>query len=218
MTTTFSTTTIDMLRHGKCEGGDIFRGTTDVLLTADGLASMKDSCRKAMCKWDIIVSSPLLRCCKFSEQLSHEMSIPYEVDDRLREMSFGDWDGESIDKIRNEFHDQIQIWAKNPTAFTPPNAENIHALNQRIDVFRNDIQARYSGKHLLLVTHGGVFRVLLAQVLGMPLKNISNIDVPYACLSRYAVYVFNKEAGSDTNVDIESNADITTKLLGHNFV
>lgn len=145
------------------------------------------------------------------------MNIPCEIDDRLREMSFGDWDGKRIDKILNEYPDHIRMWSKNPTAFTPPNAENIQVLNQRIDECRLDIQARYSGQHILLVTHGGAFRVLLAQVQGLPLENISNIDVPYACLSRYAVYVFNKDACSDSNIDIEGCTETMTKLLAHNF-
>ncbi len=214
----FSTTSVDILRHGECEGGNIFRGSTDVLLTTAGRASMRNACLKAKCKWDIIVSSPLLRCRQFAEQLSHEMNIPCEIDDRLREMSFGDWDGKRVDKIANEYPDHIRIWSKNPAAFTPPNAENIQVLNKRINEFRLDIQVRYSGKHLLLVTHGGVFRVLMAQVQGIPLENISNIEVPYACLSRYLVQVFNKDACSDTNIGVESCTEIRTKLFAHNFV
>ena len=214
----FSTTTVDILRHGECEGGNIFRGSTDVLLTNDGFASMRNACHKAKCKWDIIISSPLLRCRRFSEHLGQEMDIPWEIDDRLREMSFGDWDGKRIDKIENEYPDHIRTWSKDPTAFTPPNAENIQVLNQRIDECRIDIQDRHSGKHLLLVTHGGVFRVLMAQVQGIPLENISNIEVPYACLSRYLAHVFKKGTCPDTNNGAESCTEKRTKLFAHNFV
>jgi alpha-ribazole phosphatase len=218
MTKTFSKTTIDILRHGECEGGNIFRGSIDVPLSDTGLDSMKNSCAKANCKWDIIISSPLLRCRDFSKQLSHEMNIPFETDDRLREMSFGDWDGKDVDAIFREYEEHVRLWAKNPTAYTPPNAESIRQLNERIDEFRLDIQERYSGKHILLVTHGGVLRVLLAQVQGTPLENINNIEVPYACLSRYAVYDFNKKFRSDAQPDTEKSIEMMTKLVSHNFV
>ena len=230
MTTTYSTTTVDILRHGKCEGGNIFRGSTDVPLTDEGFDSMKNSCARANCNWDMIVSSPLFRCRRFAKHLSLELNIPWEIEDRLKEMSFGDWDGKSIDAIWKEYEDEIKTWSKNPTVYTPPNAEPIQALNDRTNACRLELQKRYIGKHLLLVTHGGVIRVLISQVQGLPLENINNIEIPYACLSRYAVYATHKtegpESSSDSQADSRSGSrsntkttiETTTKLVAHNFV
>jgi alpha-ribazole phosphatase len=44
------------------------------------------------------------------------------------------------------------------------------------------------GEHILLVAHGGTIRVLLAQVLAMPLTRIANLDVPYASASRVRIH------------------------------
>jgi alpha-ribazole phosphatase len=44
------------------------------------------------------------------------------------------------------------------------------------------------GEHVLLVAHGGTIRVLLAQVLAMPLTRIANLDVPYASASRVRIH------------------------------
>ena len=45
----------------------------------------------------------------------------------------------------------------------------------------------HSGKHLLVVCHAGVIRMLLAQVLGMPAQNAYRIQVGSAAISRITV-------------------------------
>ncbi len=199
-----ATTQIDLLRHGECEGGSIFRGATDVGLSSAGLAAMHRVCAAVGEDWDIIISSPLKRCRLFARQLSEQRRIPLELESDLREMNFGEWEGCEIECIRQEDADRFQAWGRNPSVNTPPGGEPLHDVYRRTGTAHSKILRGHRSKKILLVSHGGIIRVLLAKLLDMPMAHLSRIDVPYASISRYAVY--HAEDG-----DVK-------KMLAHNFI
>lgn len=192
---------IDLLRHGVCTGGDIFRGTCDVALSADGFAQMQQAADQCA-GWSLIVTSPLQRCAHFAKTLAHSRSVDCVVDERLREMDFGDWEGQEIAVVWRDDTVRAQAWTRDPSSCTPPNGESLASLTQRVTDCIDDLLRDYRGQHLLLVTHGGVIRAALGQVLGMPLSYLNRLDVPYACLSTLAVY--------------NDGATQISQLLGHN--
>lgn len=182
-----STTRIDLLRHGVCAGGNIFRGRCDVALAPDGLAQMQrvaDQCRE----WSVIVTSPLQRCAQFAMALAQSRAVECLEDERLREMDFGDWEGRDIAAVWRDDQARVQAWTQDPSASDPPNGESLSSVARRITACLDDLLRDYRGQHLLLVTHGGVMRVAVGQVLGMPLSHLNRLDVPYACLSTLMVY------------------------------
>lgn len=193
----FACTRIDLLRHGMCEGGAIFRGHADVALAPEGLAQMRRVAQAAG-PWQGVVTSPLRRCQEFAATLA----VPLQVDERLREMSFGTWDGCAIDAVRRSDPILFNQWSRDPTAVTPPAGEPLAAMAQRVLACYAQVQLSYRGQKILLVTHGGVIRVLLAHFLSMPLAAAVRLDVPYACLTRLGIF--------------HGPGDDICKLLGHN--
>lgn len=200
-------TQIDVLRHGQCEGGHIFRGDTDVALSPEGFSAMRERCcaqiNSGRPPWDVVLSSPLQRCLTFAEHLCNDLSLPLEVHDALREMSFGQWEARKILDVMQEDAQRMRDWGDDPAKHTPPGGEALADVFARVQSVYSELLHTHRGKHILLVTHGGVFRVLLAQVLDMSASRIQRFDVPYACLSRFAV--FHSDRG-----------DIP-KLLAHNM-
>jgi broad specificity phosphatase PhoE len=49
------------------------------------------------------------------------------------------------------------------------------------------LPARYLGRHVLLVTHGGVMRIILCHLQQRLLSELLNLSVPHAALHRIAV-------------------------------
>ena len=180
-------TTIDLLRHGICEGGDILRGSTDVALLPEGLDQM-DEVAHHQPHWNRIVSSPLKRCCEFAERLAEQRNVPLHLDDRWREIDFGDWDGVKIDSIRAKYPKESELYYNQPTEFTPPAGEPILEFQERVVSAFEQLFDHHRGEHLLVVQHGGTTRVLLAHILNAPLSNSIRIAIPYACLTRIRVY------------------------------
>ena len=180
-------TTIDLLRHGECEGGEIFRGSTDVPLLAHGWEQMQASLQPYS-GWDCVVSSSLQRCRLFSEQFASTQSLPLRVDPNLIEIHFGDWEGQKIIDIEREHGASLWRFWNDPEFFSPPNGESMQAFRARVGSAGREMLAAHSGQHILLVTHGAVIRSLLCDWLQMPLSAFATIAVPYAGLSRMRLY------------------------------
>jgi len=200
----YKLTQIDILRHGECEGGDIFRGSTDVSLTSVGMQNMVNTCAELGEQWQQIISSPMQRCRCFAEQLSDQQQRPLTIDDRLAEIRFGRWEGRLRSEIWETEGADIQQWLEDPSAFTPDGGEPLTAVSERVMAAFHAVSEAFCHQKILLVTHGGVIRVLLAGLLNMPLTHVSHFEVPYASLSRLKIY--------------QQNDSRLVKLVAHNFV
>ena len=190
-----SVTEVHLLRHGECEGGHMFRGKTDVPLTAYGQQQMQLAFNYATerlqannASWDVIVASPLQRCHDFAKEKSRDNNIAFVVEPDLREMDFGVWDGCLINDIHQQYPEAFNAWLKNPMEFTPPNAESLAQVDARVQKALDGLLNQFEGQRVLLVTHGGIIRVLLAQILSMSARAFRCMDVPYACLSSFTCY------------------------------
>lgn len=180
-------TTIDLLRHGESEGGDIFRGSTDVLLSDDGWQQML-TVAQGVEGWQKIITSPLRRCQMFAEYIAHEQNLQCVIDDDLQEVSFGDWDGKLLANVREQDSVMFNAFWQDPINNTPPNAESAADFCERIRrVFWSEV-AINKGKHLLMVVHGGVIRAILQEILHSEPMALMRYEVPYACLSRIKIY------------------------------
>jgi alpha-ribazole phosphatase len=179
--------TIDLMRHGECEGGDVYRGSTDLPLSPVGWQQMKDAVAGDN-PWQKIISSPLSRCLEFSRLLVDEAGLELEVLDDLREIHFGDWEGRSMDEVWKEEGGHVRKFFANPEDSAPPNGEPMKVFAQRVVHAWNSMVHQQQYDRLLVVAHGGVVRIILAHVLGMPLANMSRLQVPYASISRVSVY------------------------------
>lgn len=180
-------TTVDLLRHGRCEGGEIFRGTTDVRLTAEGHAEMRRALRDYG-GWQRVVSSPLRRCRAFAEPYARTLALPLAIEADLREIDFGDWEGRTHREVAATDGETLERFWADPEAVTPPNGEPIGVFRTRVAATLQRLVSEYGGSHLLVVTHGAVLRMALCHWLGLPLRSISNVAVPYAGLTRFRVY------------------------------
>lgn len=185
-------TTIDLLRHGECQGGEIYRGSTDVPLTDNGWQQMESSLHTDVAHaerpWHRIVSSPLQRCRLFAEAKAQELDIPWHSHDGFREMDFGDWEGRSIEEVHRNDAEAVANFYKDPASVAPPNGESMQMVRGRLLSAWQQVLDEHCGEHLLLIQHGGTIRILLAELLQMPLALVTRLEVHYASLSRIQVY------------------------------
>lgn len=179
-------TTIDMLRHGACDGGEIYRGSTDVALSQEGWRQMEQATTTN--KWQTIITSPLIRCRSFAEQCSTENNIPFHVISGLREMDFGEWEGRLLQEVWHSDPKMVSQFYDDPSSVTPPGGEPALIAQERIVEAWRTILEQYGGQHLLLICHAGVIRLLLSDLLNMPLRAIARLHIPYASISRIKVY------------------------------
>jgi len=182
-----SVTTIDLLRHGEAAGGEIFRGSTDVALTEKGWQQMQSAIAEQD-HYDHIISSPMQRCILFAEQLAHHQKIPVSTNQRLKEISFGDWDGQTFNDVKTSDAERFNGFWRSPLENTPPNGEPLQIFYERVvGGFVEEVQ-RHQGRHLLMVVHGGVIKALVSYVMQSNVEAMMRVDVPFACKTRINIY------------------------------
>ena len=185
-----TTTNLYLMRHGECEGGQIMRGHTDVALSPLGKVQMSNAIALGDVEFDQVICSPLRRCSEFALSLYLDKGVPLKMEDGLKEIDFGDWDGETLESLYQNCSQMMDKYWKNPWAFTPPNGETMQKFEARVNLCWESILTQYSGQTLLLVTHGGVIRHLMASALGATgvAGFYTQLSLAYASVVKITVY------------------------------
>lgn len=181
---------IDLLRHGECLGGPVYRGSADDLLSDIGWRQM----HKALAtdrNWTVVVSSPLRRCADFAQVVAERSSAQFIVDDRLREMHFGDWEGLSVAEVIRRDGERLQSFWQDPRRISPPNGESVIDMQTRVLGAWREISAEY--QNALVITHGGPIRVILGFERDIEIDKLLQIDVPYAAVFRLITSRFRRD-------------------------
>jgi len=177
-------TIIDFIRHGEPEGGNRFRGSSiDDALSEKGWSQMRSAVGDT-CPWTQIVSSPLVRCHAFASELSQQHHVSLAVDDCLKEVGFGDWEGFTRAEIQARDLSGYQAFYADPVRDRPPGAEPLDVFFARVSGALETIVTDFSGQHVLVVAHAGVIRAVMAHVLDIPAVAAYRIAVVNAGLSR----------------------------------
>lgn len=182
---------IDLLRHGKTELSHTLRGSTDDALTAEGWQQMQQTLEQSLnaeMAWDVIFSSPLQRCHQFAAQTAQRLGLELKVLPSLQEMHFGDWEAAAVQHIYETEPKALEQFWLQPTQFSPPNAENIQDFEKRVmsglgQMF--EILQSRNYQRALVVTHGGVIKLLKCKALQQPLDDLLKMTAELGQLSYF---------------------------------
>lgn len=179
-----SDTRIDIIRHGEPEGGRRYRGhSVDDPLSKLGWQQMWNAVPEKP-EWEHIITSPLSRCHRFAEALAETLSIDVSVEDNLKEIGFGSWEGRSPEDIKANEGDALQRFLKDPVNQRPEGAEPLDSFAERVWTVYQGILKKHHGQHILLVAHAGVIRAITSKILGMPLDDVySKLKIEYAAIA-----------------------------------
>ena len=144
--------------------------------------------------FEIVFSSPLLRCVALAEALvqsnntAHRLSLSdIHVKSELMEMDFGDWEGQKWNDLNQE---DLNAWMQDFVYMQVPNGENLVAVAERVNRFLDDLRQAQHQK-VLIVTHAGVIRCISAYFLQIPLQDIFKTSVQYG-----DVFIFDTRLNS----------------------
>lgn len=180
------TTTVDLIRHGEPVGGRRYRGQTDDPLSDKGWQQMRAAV-DARGDWDVIASSPLMRCADFARELAQQRGTVLEIDPRWQEVGFGVWEGRTPEALAAEDADLLARFLDDPVTHAPVGAEPLSAFLARVTSAWSELIVRHRGKRILLVVHAGVIRMVLSHILEIPLKRVFRLHVSNAAVTRIRV-------------------------------
>lgn len=189
-------TTVDLLRHGQVATPNLFCAPHHEPLGNSGWKQMTIATQPG--NWQAVITSPSRRCHDFARLLAQRLACPFAVDERFGEMDFGDWVGQTQTTIWEQQPELMQQLWYQPRRFVAPNGEAMEDFITRVQDGWSSLQTDYAGQHVLLLTHAGVMRVILAKVLDVLYQKTLRFEIGYAQLSRVRIY-----------------PDGETSLLGH---
>jgi broad specificity phosphatase PhoE len=120
----------------------------------------------------LIVSSPLRRAADTAARIQEASGVQLRKDDRLREGSFGEWEGLTRGEVLNRSARDAELlkhWEENPSV-APPGGESGEDVQRRAVSLVNDLAGAFSGDSVALVSHVGPIKALLAAALGIHLN------------------------------------------------
>ncbi|WEZ84160.1 phosphoglycerate mutase family protein [Rhizobium sp. 32-5/1] len=159
---------IYMIRHGQTDWNAEIRlqGQKDIPLNETGRQQATENGRSLAALLGKqaggfhFVSSPLHRTRETMERMRLVMALDptdYRTDERLREVSFGDWEGYTMAELEREVPERVAEREISKWDFIPPGdeAESYEILSWRVGAWLKDVTAP-----TVCVAHGGVIRVL----------------------------------------------------------
>ena len=183
------------VRHGLTEwnADGRLQGRHDSPLTAEG---RKQSIRSGVILQDLLardgraaadlayVSSPLMRARATMELLRATLGVPkdrYDLDDRLAEIAFGEWEGLSYEDVIKRDPDVVMRREGDKWGFTPPGGESYTQLAVRVGDWYRALTC-----DTVVAAHGGTARALIAHLRIVPPE-----DATHYSIDQGVVYVFS---------------------------
>jgi broad specificity phosphatase PhoE len=119
--------------------------------------------------------SPLLRTRETAEHARAAIGLHptyYKVDERLKELSFGRWEGMTWKDVRRSDPAGAMRREKNKWEAIPPDGESYVMLAERVTAFLDNIR-----RDTVIVSHGGVGRAMMQIVAGHTKEHASGQDI-----------------------------------------
>ncbi|MFK8050135.1 MAG: alpha-ribazole phosphatase family protein [Halioglobus sp.] len=162
-----------LLRHGFAKiPADRCIGQLDVSLTNRGREAINQLAKNWPTPYpERIYCSDLRRTAETAGILADQMSLPVIYDYRLREISFGDWEGRSWEEIYRHDPHLMEQWGSDWLNSPPPRGENVVQLHSRVREFYEELLL-LPQMPTLIIAHAGSLRALACLLHGRPLDSL----------------------------------------------
>jgi len=154
--------TLYLVRHGETghNAAGLTMGQKDIPLNERGLAQARQTASWLQ-RYPIerILSSDLSRAMATAQPLAAVRNLPVEPEPRLRELSFGIFEGQSIGQCAEQHPEVVARWRSGAFDFAPPGGETRRSLMARTRAVLGEVLAA-TESHIALFTHGGTLNAL----------------------------------------------------------
>ena len=137
-------------------------GRADAMAAANAITAL--ATRFELPEPAIIAHSDMRRTTETAQLISKGLSVPARADSRLREISFGTWEGRTMSDLEGE-SDEVATW-RGSVDRKPPSGESVLELESRVLRSLSDLIAENSGAAVAIVSHMMPLRSIAKKALG----------------------------------------------------
>jgi broad specificity phosphatase PhoE len=169
---------IVLVRHGETvwHAENRYAGSSDVAVTRRGREQAE-----LLAAWaktaglSALWCSPLARARDTAAAVARTTGLQPRVDARLRELDFGEGEGCTIAEMERRFPDRVAAFRADPVANHLPGGEDPRGAAERGAACVRDLALAHPGGRVLVVTHTTLLRLVLCQLLGLPLSEYRRV-------------------------------------------
>ena len=184
-------TIVLLVRHGHVEGikPERFRGRADLALTETGQRQAELLAHRIASQWapGSIYASPLQRCMATGAAIARVCGVACEPLTGLNDLDYGTWQSQTYDDARARNPDLFAAWLARPHLVEFPGGESLQDVAARTAGVLRLVRSRNEADTLVLVGHDSVNRVMLTQILDMPLSAYWRIFQSPCCINEIEV-------------------------------
>ena len=165
--------TAHLLRHAETlqAAQGYFAGDIDPPLTERGREQAEEVANMASTlHLDALYVSHKLRARATAEPVARECGLKAVIDDRLREIAYGAWEGRKESDVAASDAKAFATWSEDPAAHSPPGGESAYDVAARaLRVVARALEEHPNGR-VMMVTHKATIRILVCTLLDVPLR------------------------------------------------
>jgi probable phosphoglycerate mutase len=162
--------TLHLVRHGDTEQSSdgVFCGDLDPPLTPRGILQAERFAQVATkLGLTAIYVSPKHRARMTAEATSRATGLTPVVEDGLREIAYGTWEGRKEVEIKQTEPESYAAWVQDPAVHAPPGGESGYAIAARAIPVVERIRMTHKAGAVLIVSHKATIRVVTCALLGL---------------------------------------------------
>jgi alpha-ribazole phosphatase len=167
-----------LVRHAQPQiQTGICYGRTDLALEPKAQVQLLVKLQAKIPKQIHLLTSPLQRCEQTAQELAALGWQAPQIDPRVAEMDFGDWEGQAWSDIERG---QIDEWAKDIVNYRPPQGESVKDVAQRALEAISELSFE---QDVAIITHAGVIQVLTKLLQRQALENFSSRKIEFGSIT-----------------------------------
>jgi probable phosphoglycerate mutase len=187
-------TTVVLVRHGITPhtvdrrfsglGGD------DPGLTDEGWAQARRAAAALAADGDFaaLISSPLRRTRETASAIADDLDLDVELDDGFREAAFGEWDGYTVDEVRERWPAEFEAWINAFFDAAPPGGEALAAVRERVERSLRAVIAAHPGEKVVVVSHVNPIKFAVRYCLDAPVDVVNRMLLAPASLTTLSFF------------------------------
>lgn len=181
-------TKLYLVRHGQTAWnvGEIFRGRADIPLDETGRREAElagDALREETIH--AVYSSPLSRSFETAHNLARFHNLPVEPLEAIIDISYGDWEGLSNERVRESYPELHKLWHEQPHKVCFPGGESLDEVRARTMTAVSRLMVKHQDQTIVLAAHRVPNKVICCALIGLDNSHFWRIQQDTACTNLF---------------------------------
>jgi len=181
-------TKLYLVRHGQTAWnvGEIFRGRADIPLDETGKREA-ELAAEALREEAIhaVYSSPLSRSFETAQHIARLHNLPVEPLEAIIDISYGDWEGSSDEKVRGTYPELHKLWLEHPQKVRFPRGESLDEVRIRTMNAVSRLTVKHKDQTIVFVAHRVPNKVICCALIGLDNSHFWRIQQDTACTNLF---------------------------------